>query len=342
MVDQFKIEFDYLINNYYRIRINLTNEEKDAELIKLTNVIFNKTPELYKPVSFYPRDFFENELTTMKKKFNLVEKSKLKSKGIVYLSELEQERLLNLNFDNILDVFWCHNSCEITYNNSVKMYRIVSEKTSLIQNYFLFFKSHNHVMSNWHKRLIRSSISDDVYANEDFINKELYTMYADVLKLLGIDIYCANAYYYKVKSKANFNVFRIDISKSKPLSLQLQCAHYVIHNIEKFDLKILMLKGLRSVYRRMHFKVNNWFNLTMEEILLHKLFFYQLNCSIQENVIFRARPFCKCLHTLTNNKCLKHGKCVLCMSLQLQRRRYEMIAEPRYWEDHKRHLYCFC
>lgn len=78
------------------------------------------------------------------------------------------------------------------------------------------------------------------------------------------------------------------------------------------DMKNLLLKGLRRVYRKMYFKVNNWCNLTIEEILLHKMFFYQVKSSVQENMINSLIPYCKCSHTLTNNKIFKKRKmCVM-------------------------------
>lgn len=180
-----------------------------------------------------------------RKRFNRIEHSKQRSKGIVFLSHLEQERLLNINVENIRDLIWYHDECNITFINSMNMYRIIDEKTSLIQNYFLFFKSHNHLMSNWHKRFIHSSISDDYYYNEDFNNIELYTLYSRMLRLFAGDVHCKNAYYYKLKCNIGFNNFLIDLEKVKPLSLKLQCAQYIIHKMKKMDLKNLLLEGYR-------------------------------------------------------------------------------------------------
>lgn len=81
-------------------------------------------------------------------------------------------------------------------------------------------------MSNWHKRFIHSSISDDYYYNEDFNNIELYSR---MLRLFAGDVHCKNAYYYKLKCNIpRFQQFSNRFGKSKTVILEITMCS--IHN----------------------------------------------------------------------------------------------------------------
>lgn len=220
--------------------------------------------------------------------------------------------------------------------------------TLFIKDYLSYMTNQNLNVSNWHYKLIERSLNQTYYQNEDK-NDTFYYLNYKLTTFHHKDMHCKNAYYYKSFTGDTSSSHFKRIVKCKPSSLQMQAAYNLIQNFNLIDSRHLNTRGVRNVAKRIYFKVNCWSNVTLEAILMHKLYVSQCKFQLKDKLMFAAYPYCKCKFSLTNGQCLEQGNCLLCMALQhsklnLRFRHPIEDTNNKYRESttYSEYLYCFC
>lgn len=305
-------------------------KEQKQKVKVLHKALIKKKKRYYKAIKYNPLEYYSNEVVKVHKRNNDIHYRTRLIPGdfnsgtckILYLENHESE--LNLSIANIEKVKWCNNCCVIKFKNDSNTYFVKSEKTVFIKEYYNYMIENNLELTHWHRKLIDSSVKDTFYENFESGNYKYYYMNWKLLSHSYSDRRCPNAYYYFSYDK--YAKYRPD-KCGHPLSLQYQCATTIIRNFNNIDTTQINTRGVRFVSKQLYFKINHWCNMTLESILLHKLYMKNKNYDAEDKLMWVCQPYCKCRQTLTNGKCLEKGKCLICLGLQciLKTKKFERM-----------------
>lgn len=326
--------------------------EMEQKVNGLLTQLYDNKNKMYTPIG-YNYQYYENEpYDAYKRKFAKETKRIIPDYFVlnkkVGLSSEDQEKEHHLDMKKIDSVTWLEDECKIKFHNDEYEYIIESEVTLFIQDYVSFMISQNLTISNWHHKLIQRSLDQTYFINSEQ-NSTYYYLNYKISTFHHSNIHCKNAYYYKSFSDDIFSSRFKRISECKPISLQMQAAYCIFKNFDSIDKTYINTKGVRNVAKKIYFKVNCWANITLEEILLHKLYVSQCKFKFNDNLMAVAYPYCQCKFTLTNGECMLQGECLLCMSLQhnkvkirFQHSLYPPIRMIDYSKKYDEYIYCFC
>lgn len=306
----------------------------------------------YFPIK-YNFDYYENEPYDEYKKMKTYLKKRIPD-YFVYNKKMKlicenQEKVLNLTLNDVKSVEWLDTKCKMTFHNNENEFKVKSECSLFIKDYLSFMRNLNYQISHWHHKLIERSMIKTYFTNSDLINDAFYYLNYNLSTHEHKNMYCKNSYYYKFFNGQTFSSQFKRGAKFKPVSLQMQVAYCIIENFNSIDISHINTMGDRNVAKKIYFKVNFWANITLEAILLHKLYISQCKFKIIDSLMIVIYPYCQCKFSLTNGQCIPLGKCILCMSLQHYKNRirfkhpvFSILSLKHYSQKCTEYLYCFC